>query len=149
MADFKTIQQENRKESSRLAALAETAEEKELLSRLPNGWTAAGTLLHIAFWDLRQIFMIQAWVQDGQKPESVLPMYAPPANYALSVISNTIPPQAAARLAAETARQADALIESLSQAQAEALIQQGFERNLHRAFHRRGHLDKIEKALKG
>jgi hypothetical protein len=147
MPDFQTIIQNNRKERERLSALAHGSKE-DLARRLPNGWTVAVTLAHLAFWDLRQAFLLKRWLEQGVKPSSIPnPLDVEAINGSLSVLSEALPPKAAAELVMEAAEAIDLKVEKLAPEQAEELVKMGLERLLHRALHRRSHLDKIDKAL--
>lgn len=144
MSDLQTMIQDNRKERERLSALVAGLREGEFQTRLPNGWTVTMALGHLAFWDLRQATLLKRWLEQGVKPGS---LDAEAINGPLSVLSASIYPQAAVRLAVEAAETIDRAVEQLTPAQAEELLKMGLERNLHRALHRRDHLDKIDQAL--
>ncbi|HTC21693.1 MAG TPA: hypothetical protein VK859_12640, partial [bacterium] len=105
-------------------------------------------LAHLAFWDLRQAFLLKGWLEKGVKPSSIPNMVDVDAiNGSLSVLSARLPAPEAAKLVTEAAEAIDLEVEKLTPEQAEELVKMGFERLLHRALHRRAHLDKIEKAL--
>lgn len=144
MPDLQTIIQDNRKERERLMALLTSKKGIDLGRRLMNGWTVKGALTHLAFWDLRQLSMLKRWVMDGKKPVQV---DADSVNDPVSLISEFIPSPSVVNLVVSAAEAIDKEVESLTPAQAEELIKMGFERNIHRALHRRNHLDKIEKTL--
>lgn len=148
MPDLQTMVQDNRKERERLLALLSNKKDKgvDLGKRLLNGWTIKGTLAHLAFWDLRQLSLIKRWTMDGTKPGSVDPEGI---NDALILFSEFIPTSSVVNLVIAAAQAVDQEVEKLTPAQAEELMKMGLERNLHRALHRKNHLDKIEAALKG
>ena len=146
MPDLKTMIEDNRKERERLLALLSKKQGVDLGKRLLNGWTVKGTLAHLAFWDLRQLSLIKRWVMDGTKPGNVDPEGV---NDALVLFSEFIPSTSVVNLVIAAAEAVDREVEKLTPAQAEELLKMGLERNIHRALHRRNHLDKIEKALKG
>ncbi|HET9870359.1 MAG TPA: maleylpyruvate isomerase N-terminal domain-containing protein [bacterium] len=135
---------ENTGERRRLAFLAGRLGPEELGLELPNGWTVAVVLAHLAFWDLRQASLIRRWVEEGTRPES---LDADSVNEPLAQLCAALPPEAALALALDAAEAADLQVERLTAAQAEALVGMGLERNLRRSLHRRTHLDQIEKAL--
>jgi hypothetical protein len=145
MPEFQTITQENRKERERLSALVAGLREGDFQHRLPNGWTVTMALGHLAFWDLRQATLLKRWSQQGVQPGS---LDAEAINEPLSVLSASIYPQAVVRLVVEAAETIDHAVEQLTPSQVKDLLKMGLERNLHRALHRREHLDKIEKALR-
>ena len=144
MPDLQTIIQDNRKERERLLALLTNKKGVDLGRRLMNGWTVKGALTHLAFWDLRQLSMLKRWIMDGKKPVQV---DADSINDPISLISEFIPSPSVVNLVIAAAEAVDKEVESLTPAQAEELVKMGLERNIHRALHRRNHLDKIDKAL--
>lgn len=144
MPDLQTIIQDNRKERERLLALLSNKKGIDLGKRLLNGWTIKGTLAHLAFWDLRQLSLLKRWTMDGTKPGQVDPGSI---NDALILFSEFIPSTSVVSLAIAAAEAVDREVEKLTPAQAEELLQMGLERNIHRALHRKNHLDKIEMAL--
>ncbi len=135
---------ENAKERRRLAALVTPLTEDELGILLPNGWTVAVALAHLAFWDLRQVTLLRRWTEQGVKPGS---LDAEAINEPLSLLSEAMPLESAVALVLDAAETVDHAVEKLSEAQVNQLIEMGFERNLQRFSHRKNHLDKIEKAL--
>jgi hypothetical protein len=147
MPDLQTILQGNRKERERLLALVAGLKESDFQRRLPNGWTIGVTLVHLAFWDLRQAAMLKRWLEQGVKPAPIASMDPDVVNGPLATLSETIPSQAVVKLVTDAAQAIDELVKKLTPAQAEELSQSGLERNIHRAQHRRHHLDKIEKTL--
>ena len=149
MADLQTYVEENKKERGRLAALLAGLKEEDFDRRLPNGWTVGVALAHLAFWDLSQVHRLKRWLAQGPKPAPISSLDPDPVNGPLAVLSESIPPREAARLAADAAREIDALVEGLTPAQAGELVKMGLERNLRRSVHRRSHLDKIEKLMGG
>jgi hypothetical protein len=135
---------ENAKERRRLAALATPLTEEQLGRLLPNGWTVAVTLAHLAFWDLRQATLLRRWAEQGVKPGS---LDAEAINEPLSLLSEAMPLEATVALVLDAAETVDQAVEKLSQEQVNQLVEMGFERNLQRFAHRKNHLDKIEKVL--
>ncbi|HJT25677.1 MAG TPA: hypothetical protein VJ873_13965, partial [bacterium] len=112
---------------------------------LPNGWTVGVALAHLAFWDLSQVARLRRWKDQGVKPASI---DAEAINGPLAALSEGLQPKAVAKLVIDAAESIDRLVESLTPEEADELIGMGLERNMHRAQHRRLHLEKIEKALK-
>jgi hypothetical protein len=135
---------ENAKERRRLAALVTPLSEEQLGRLLPNGWTVAVALAHLAFWDLRQVTLLRRWVEQGVKPGS---LDAEAINEPLSLLSEAMPLEASVALVLDAAETVDQAVEKLSQDQVDQLIGMGFEKNLLRFSHRKNHLDKIEKVL--
>ncbi len=144
MIDPEKIIRDNRQERERLVSLATNLREGDFQHRLPNGWTVTMALGHLAFWDLRQATLLKRWLEQGVKPGS---LDAEAINEPLSILCGSIYPQAVVRLVVEAAETIDHAVEQLTPAQTEELMKMGLERNLHRALHRRDHLDKIEKSM--
>lgn len=136
---------ENAEERRRLAGIITRLTEDELALSLPNGWTVAVALAHLAFWDLRQAALLRRWIEEGVRPGS---LDAEAVNEPLGQLCEVLPPGATVALALDAAEAADQAVANLTEAQARELIEMGFERNLRRHLHRKNHLDKIETVLK-
>jgi hypothetical protein len=136
---------ENAEERRRLARLITHLTEEQLALTLPNGWTVAVALAHLAFWDLRQAALLRRWIEEGVKPGN---LDAEAINEPLSQLCEVLPLEAAVALALDAAEAVDQAVANLTEAQAEELIQMGLEPNLRRHAHRKNHLDKIEPVLK-
>jgi hypothetical protein len=146
MADLKSIVQDNQKERERLLAFMAGLKEKDFKRRLPNGWSVSVALAHLAFWDFRQVTMLQRWLAEKKAP-GTLDVLA--INEPLSLLSEAIPGPVVVKFTKAAAEMSDQSVEALTQAQADEFLKVGTERFLHRAQHRREHLDKIVKALEG
>ena len=146
MTDLNDIIQDNQKELERLKNLTVRLSEKDFAKTLPNGWTPGVALAHLAFWDQRAAMLLRNWLEKGTEPASI-PVDPEVINNPLAVLSRAIAPQAAVKLALEAAEQVDGLVKGLTPQKAGEFLKVGSERFLHRALHRRGHLDKIEKVL--
>src|SRR5262245_15878585 len=113
---------------------------------MPAGWTIAGVLAHLAFWDQRIVTFIDLLKRGTKIPTDDLIQVewineaAKPAQLALS-------PRRAATLAVETARAIDHAVATLSDELLAKNAAAGGTINLLRAQHRREHLDEIERAL--
>src|SRR5262245_56526106 len=55
------IAESNRSQTERLRALAQRLTPAMLSVRLPNGWTVAMAIAHIAFWDRQRLCLMQRW----------------------------------------------------------------------------------------
>ncbi|MBI4610076.1 MAG: DinB family protein [Candidatus Rokubacteria bacterium] len=141
----------NNAERQRLRALVDRLSDEQLSRPLGSGWTIAGVLGHLAFWDQRVLVLLERWEQGG-------PGSAPPPinrgdvdwiNDAAKALCLALPPRTAARLAVATAEAVDGKVQALSEELAAANAAAGTPINLLRAQHRREHLDEIERALKG
>jgi hypothetical protein len=61
----------NNAERARLAALVKKWTDADLAHAMPAGWTVAGVLGHVAFWDQRILTLLDAWEKSG--PAAVPP----------------------------------------------------------------------------
>jgi hypothetical protein len=142
---------ENRREYRRLQALVARLSDAELGRALDAGWTVAGVLGHLAFWDQRTVVLLDQWDRDGT---SAAPRMLDEAdvdwiNDASKPFLLALPPRRAAELAVAIAAAADARVAALADDRVTANAAAGAPVNLVRAEHRREHLDQIEQALGG
>jgi uncharacterized damage-inducible protein DinB len=135
----------NTAEREHLAAVIKRLTDEELSRPVGgSGWTAAGLLAHLAFWDRRALLLLRKWQAHGVGPSAM----------DLDIVNDTareflvaLPVRTAARLALEAAEAIDSEIESLS-AELQAEVEtKGKTVWLDRGAHRRNHLSKIEQAL--
>jgi len=146
MTENKSYNAENKQERERLRALVTRLSDQELALRLSNGWTVSDTLVHLAFWDLRQLAVLRQWIEKGVQP---VPIDDRTTNEAVSILAKSIPPKAAASLWLGAAESVDGLLETIKPELEAEILRQGHERLLRRSLHRREHLAKIEEALIG
>lgn len=144
MADLQAVIQDNQKERERLLSVMAGLKEADFKRRLPNGWSVSVTLAHLAFWDLRQATMMRRWLTEKRPPGT---LEADAVNDPLSLLCESIPPQTVVKFTKAAAELADQAVEKLTQVQADEFLKVGNVRFLHRALHRREHLDKIVKAI--
>jgi hypothetical protein len=136
----------NQAQTKRLRALARRLTAEMLAVRLPNGWTVAVTLAHIAFWDRQRLCLMRRWAAgdwcnggyDGELFNEVLLPFL-----------ETIPPDKAAEMALKTAEEVDAFLLTVPDEVVAAALARPDRPNLERGSHREGHLDQIEQALAG
>jgi hypothetical protein len=140
---------ENDTERERLRALVRRLSDKELAQRIDAGWTVAGVLAHVAFWDQRILALLDQWQRNGLS-------WTPPQhnerdvdwiNDAAKALCLALPPRAAADLALSVAEEVDRRVAAVSDAMIEANARGGRPLSWRRAEHRREHLDEIERAL--
>jgi hypothetical protein len=140
---------ENRAQLDRLRALVDRLSDQELSRPLDAGWTVAGVLAHLAFWDYRIVTLLDQWGSDGRG--TVPGAYDEAAvdwiNDAGKPLCLALPPRVAARLAVDAAVAADQRVAGLSEAQLDANRAAGGPISVLRAEHRREHLDEIDRAL--
>jgi hypothetical protein len=136
---------ENAAKRQRLFRLTAKLGNDDLNRKLPNGWSVATKLLHLAFWDMYCLPLIEKWEQSGFKysPGSVDAI-----NHGTLALSRCIPPEKIVDLVRESAEAIDRKVESISPELAAAIETAGYVHFLRRAIHRRHHLDQIEFVLK-
>jgi hypothetical protein len=147
MAADRSYVAENQAQLARLRTLADTLSDQELAEPMPAGWTVAGVLAHLAYWDQRIVVLMDRWGADGRGTP-------PPANDGASVdwindagkpLCLALPPRVAARLAVAAAEAADQRVARASDALLAANVAAGSPLSILRAEHRREHLDEIER----
>jgi hypothetical protein len=147
MAADRSYVAENQAQLARLRTLADTLSDQELGEPMPAGWTVAGVLAHLAYWDQRIVVLMDRWGADGRGTP-------PPANDGASVdwindagkpLCLALPPRVAARLAVAAAEAADQRVARASDALLAANVAAGSPLSMLRAEHRREHLDEIER----
>jgi hypothetical protein len=139
---------ENTTQRDRLRALVKRLSDADLRTPLAAGWTVAGVLGHLAFWDQRALVLLQAW-EKGTTPPAIDARDVDWVNDAGKALCLALGPRAAADLAVSTAEAVDRAIEALDDERVAANRTAGNPLNLLRAEHRREHLDEIERALRG
>jgi len=141
---------ENTAQRERLRSLVVRLSDAELARPMEAGWTVAGVLGHLAFWDQRMAIIVDGWRRAGASA-------VPPAldhgivhwiNDAAKPMLLAVPPRRAAELALAAAESADRAVEALPDEFVEANQTAGSPVIFERAKHRREHLDAIEKALR-
>jgi hypothetical protein len=142
------IVDDNSKERARLKALVGRLSDADLARPLSAGWTVAGVLGHLAFWDQRIIVLLDAWQRTGTAPHPNRDLDVDWINDAGKPFLLALPPRQAADLALAIAEAVDGKIASLPDDFAARIAAAGNPISLHRAEHRREHLDEIEAALR-
>jgi uncharacterized damage-inducible protein DinB len=135
----------NEEERARLAALVKRITDEELSQPVGNaGWTVAGLLAHLAFWDRRALLLLRRWQEHGVGPSAL----------DIDIVNDTaraflvaLPVRTAARMALEAADAIDGMIESLSAEILAEVENDGKTVRLDRAVHRQHHLGQIEETL--
>jgi uncharacterized damage-inducible protein DinB len=149
MTDAATTDHRQRNDASRERIAALERLDREALGRkLPNGWSVATTLEHLAFWDRFVLARWQIALRDGRTtPDSLDDQLTEIVNAAIVPILTDLDPSAAATHASAAARAADEVISALSHDTIDELTAQGRPRLVDRSIHRNEHLDEIESAL--
>jgi hypothetical protein len=142
MADYT---EENNMERGRLIHLLAGLTEENLRKELPNGWTVADALAHLAFWDSFAVVMLHEWTKSGFKPTNE-PYNA--INQVVDAMARMIPVSNLLQWVRDSAEAADHAAEGTSPELA-AEIRAGERSNfLSWYLHRRHHLDQIEELLR-
>jgi hypothetical protein len=134
----------NRTQTERLRRIAALLTPENLSQRLPNGWTIAGILGHIAFWDRQRLSLMRRWAagQDGTGS-----YYGDVFNEAMQPILELIPGERAVAAALQAAEEVDAFLLEVPDEVVAAALARPDAPNLDRGSHRGYHLDQIERAL--
>ena len=138
---------ENSKTRARLKDLVRRLSDADLARPMPAGWTVAGVLGHVAFWDQRLLVLLDAWERRGIEPARPREADTDWINDSGKLFLLALPPRQAADLAVSIAEAVDRRIETLADDVVTRIAAAGNPLNLHRAEHRREHLDEIEAAL--
>jgi hypothetical protein len=139
------IAESNRSQTERLRRLVAGLDDAALRTRLPNGWTVADHLGHLAFWDRQRLCLIRRWAagetqRTGAYEGDVF-------NDAMQPLLALIPPERAAAAAVQAAEELDALLLELPDETIQAAGDRPDGMPVDRGEHRRHHLDRIEAAL--
>ncbi len=150
MATDRSYVAENQAQLARLRALVDRLSDRELAGPMPEGWTVAAVLAHLAFWDHRIVLLFDRWGPDGRgpRPPSIDEASVDWVNDAGKPLCLALPPRVAARLAIDAAVAADQRVADASDALLAANTAAGTPISLLRAAHRREHLDEIEEVLR-
>jgi 7-keto-8-aminopelargonate synthetase-like enzyme len=134
---------QNQEQLERLRRLVARLGDDDLRRELPDGWTVADALAHLAFYDRRAQILLERFAREG--------VFASPYDYetinaALPHLTRRIPPR---EIIAEVLAAAEAA-DRAAAATPETLVDEIRRLNqvkLERAEHRRSHLDDIESLL--
>lgn len=140
---------ENSKARARLKALVARVSDADLARPTPAGWTVAGVLGHVAFWDQRTLVLLDAWEKTDAVPPPLRAEDTDWINDAGKPFLLALSTRQGADLALAIAEAVDRKIETLTDDVVTRIAAAGNPINLHRAEHRREHLDAIEAALRG
>jgi Mycothiol maleylpyruvate isomerase N-terminal domain len=134
---------QNREQLERMRRLVARLSDDDLRRELPDGWTIADVLAHLAFYDRRAAILLERFGREG--------VFASPYDYetinaALPHLTRRIPPR---EIVAEVVAAADAADRAAAATPATLAgeICRLSQVKLARADHRRGHLNDIEALL--
>ena len=138
------IAESNRAQRERLRKLVAGLDDAALRTRLPNGWTVAGELGHLAFWDRQRLCLLRRWAagdfRSGAYDSDVF-------NDAVAPLLELVPPRRIAEAAVKAAEEVDALLLALSDEVIADALARPDAPHVNRGEHRAHHLDRIEAAL--
>jgi Mycothiol maleylpyruvate isomerase N-terminal domain len=149
MAVDRSFVTQNDAERARLEKLVGRLSDGDLQRPLAAGWTVAGVLAHLAFWDQRTFILLDRWQRDGVAPPADDQGNVDWINDSAKPMFLALPPRRTVELALAIAEATDRKVASLSDDLVRRIAETGAPVSLVRATHRREHLDEIERALKG
>lgn len=149
MATDRAYVEENAVSRERLRALLASLSDDDLARPMSAGWTVAGVLGHLAFWDQRAVVLLEEWKRRGLDavPRTLDGADVDWINDAAKPMLLAVPPRRAADLCLAIAEAVDREVAALPDdfvARSEAA---GSPVSLRRAPHRAVHLDEIEQVL--
>jgi hypothetical protein len=134
----------NRTQTERLRSLVGRLDAKRFAVRLPNGWTVAGALAHVAFWDRQRLELMRRWAAgeaaSGAYDGNVF-------NDAVQPLFEMIAPERVAAAALAAAEEIDAFLLQVPTQVVDTALAREDAPNLDRGSHREHHLDAVERAL--
>ncbi len=133
---------QNAESTDRLRGIVGRLTDTDLERSLGGGWTVGFALVHLAFWDARQVFAVQSFARgDGFPSEDWM------TNATLESIAPLFRADIAADMAVTAAERLDATLAKLSAEQHAALREAGFAYAIERWPHHEEHLAQIEEVL--
>jgi DinB family protein len=148
MAADRSYVAENEAQLTRMRTLVESMSDDELAEPMAAGWTVAGVLAHLAFWDHRIVTLVDRWGADGKGTPPDSPGSSDEEddwiNDAAKPLALALPPRVAAQVAVDAAVAADARVAALSDELLAENERTGLSIDPLRADHRGEHLDEIE-----
>ena len=149
MAIDRSYVAKNNAERARLRALVARCTDDMLARPASGGWTVAGVLAHLAFWDQRIVTLVEAWRRAGiaAVPATLDGSGIDWINDAAKRMFLALPPRRSAEIALEIADRVDALVAALPDDLVTRNAAAGNPVNLLRAEHRHDHLGELERVI--
>jgi hypothetical protein len=149
MSADRTYIVQNDAERGRLRALVGRLSDADLARAMPAGWTVAGILAHLAFWDQRILVLLEQWERSPSKPPRIENEADTDwINDASKPLLLALAPRQAAELAVTIAEAVDGKVAALPDDLVARNAAAGSPLNLLRAEHRAEHLREIEHAFR-
>jgi hypothetical protein len=147
MSEDRSHEAANDAERERLRSLVARMSDDDLGTPMPDGWTVAAVLAHVAYWDARAIYFLDKWGPDGE-PSIYEPEDTDAGNESAKPLCLALRPRDAADLALRLAEASDGKVKALSDAMLAKIRLKGEPPfDLARANHRAEHLDDIEREV--
>jgi len=140
---------ENKTQLARIQAVLAGRSDAELARPMAAGWTVAGVLGHLAFWDQRALILLEHWEKKGAAPPANNEEDVDWINDAAKPMFLAVPPRRAAELWLSVAQAVDAKAASFSDDLVARNAAAGTPVSLNRGAHRLDHLPDLERALQG
>ena len=135
----------NRAARERLEALIARVGDRDVV--VDGGWSAAGLLAHLAFWDRLAAARLEKHLREGKPPIFATDEVTELTNAAGMRQWKDTPVRVAGAQARDAAAEIDRLIETLPSDKLDSLKALGRDFLIDRSLHRKEHLDQIERAL--
>jgi Mycothiol maleylpyruvate isomerase N-terminal domain len=140
---------ENKTQLARIQALLAGRSDAELARPMAAGWTVAGVLGHLAFWDQRALILLEHWEKKGAAPPANNEEDVDWINDAAKPMFLAVPPRRAAELWLSVAQAVDAKAAGFRDDLVARNAAAGTPVSLNRGAHRLDHLPDLERALQG
>ena len=145
MSADRTYIAQNDAERGRLRSLVGRLSDADLARAMPAGWTVAGVLAHLAFWDQRILVLLEQWEQSPSRPPRIENEADTDwINDASKPLLLALAPRQAADLAVAIADIVDGKVAALPDDLVARNAAAGSPLNLLRAEHRAQHLREID-----
>jgi hypothetical protein len=145
MSVDRTYIAQNDAERGRLRGLVGRLSDADLARAMPAGWTVAGVLAHLAFWDQRILVLLEQWEQSPSTPPRIENEADTDwINDASKPLLLALAPRQAADLTITIAEIVDGKVAALPDDLVARNAAAGSPLNLLRAQHRAEHLREIE-----
>lgn len=138
-----TFIEQNRESREYMRSLAENLTDEQMLTKVGEHWTVAIVYAHLAWWDLRVMYVLDMTEKNGK-------LFIPEVDTFVNDLSlplwAAIPPREAVRIALEVAENLDKRLEGYPT----PLLEQVYNYNkrwVYRTMHRHDHLGEAEKAV--